>query len=127
MDNWLALRKIAEALNDTEWLKYSDAEIDKSIKTFRSSQNYEPELALLLVLKERMITVSCGGEVINSEDVLMSNIKMDLKSEFDVHLKNVQIQEMCRALGFKVVSHSGYPKVKCNREHLDKLLKEREL
>lgn len=126
-DVWEPLRAIAECLGDTEWLKYSDKEIERSIKSLRGSQNYEPELALLLTLKERMPAISddTGVSIINN--VSLSIIKADLKSEFDLRLKNIQIQEMCRALGFQVVSHSGYPKVKCNRKLLDELLKDREL
>lgn len=40
--------------------------------------------------------------------------------EFEIPLRNLQIQEMCQELGFKVVSHSGYPKVKCNQQLLDR-------
>jgi energy-coupling factor transporter ATP-binding protein EcfA2 len=126
-DNWVALQAIAKHLGDEEWLDYSNKEINKSLKSLKSSQNYEPDTAILLVLKERMFNLACGNQVVIPNDVLMSTIRDDLRSEFDLHLKNVQIQEICRALGFKIVSHSGYPKVKCNHERLDKLMKEREL
>jgi len=125
-DNWMPLRAVAKCLGDTEWLEYSNEEIKRSTLGLKRSQKYEPEEALLLVLKENMIKLVAGEEMVISDDVLMSAIKKDLISEFDQHLKNVQIQEMCQQLGFKIVTHSGYPKVKCNQKLLDKLLRERQ-
>ena len=84
-------------------------------------------MVILHVLKEQMLSSTFNSNVVIQNDVLTSTISNDLQSESDIHLKNAQIQEICRALGFKIVSHSGYPKVKCNRELLEKLLKEREL
>lgn len=125
-DSWKPLQAIAECLGDEEWLEYSKQEIAKSLKSLRAGQNYEPEQALLMVLREKMITVVEGKDTLIN-DVWLKEIRNDLKSEFDLHLKNFQIEEMCRVLGFKIKSHSGYPKVKNNHELLKKLLKERNL
>ncbi len=127
MDNWMPLRAIAESLGDTDWLAYSDREIEKNIKVFNSSQKYEPDQALLLVLKEKMTKSVTGTNVVLDSDVLLSEIRDNLKSEFEVPLKNVQIEEILRDFGFKTVTPSGYPKVKANPKLLDKLLKERDL
>jgi len=126
-DNWMPLQAIAEYLGDKKWLDYCSKEIKKNIKVLKGSQNYEPDQALLLVMKEHMTKAIKGTGVVLQEDVLLSEIRDELKSEFDVHLKNVQIQEICREFGFKLVTHAGYPKVKANPKLLDKLFKEREL
>ncbi len=39
--------------------------------------------------------------------VLLSAIKDDLRKQFDRSLTNIQIQEMLRGLGFKVVSQNN--------------------
>ena len=121
------LQAIGEYLGDKKWLEYSNKEIKKNVKVLKGSQNYEPDQALLLVMKEKMAKAVKGTDVVIEEDVLLSAIRDELKSEFDVHLKNVQIQEICREFGFKLVTHAGYPKVKANPKLLDKLLRERQL
>jgi hypothetical protein len=68
-----------------------------------------------------------GTEMVITGNVLLSEIRKELKSEFDRYLNNTQIEEICRAWGFSVVSHSGYPRVKCNQKLLEKLCKERDL
>jgi len=123
----MPLQAIVRHLKDTEWLDYSNEEIKRSMRALKGSQKFEPEQALLIVLRENMIKVVSDTEVSLKEDVLLSNIRHNLKSEFDVYLKNVQIQEICRGLGFKIVSHSGYPKVKHNHKLLLKLCKERKI
>ena len=125
-NNWMPLQAIAEYLGDDEWLEYSKAEIERSTRALMGSQKYEPEQALLMVLRHTMITV-VGGKDIEINDVQLSEIRNELKAEFDLHFKNHQIEEMCRALGFKIKIHSGYPRVKCDHELLEKLLKERNL
>lgn len=125
-NNWMPLQAVAEYLGDEEWLEYSKAEIEKSTRALMGSQKYEPEQALLMVLRHTMITV-VGGKDILINDVLLSEIRNELKAEFDLHFKNHQIEEMCRALGFKIKVHSGYPRVKNDHELLEKLLKERSL
>ena len=61
-DNWIPLQAIAQHFKDTEWLDYSNKEIEASIRSFRGSQKYDPEQALLLVVKEKMFTVVIGKE-----------------------------------------------------------------
>jgi hypothetical protein len=125
LNNWQPLQAIAKYLKDEEWLEYSNAEIKKSIKGFIGTQHFELEDALLMVLREEMAVVKRGKEPVVVFDVPLRKIQDELKAEFDIHIKNVQIQSTCEALGFKVVSHSGYPKVKGNGKLLVKLLKER--
>jgi transposase len=119
-NNWMPLQLIAEYINDEEWLKYSEKEIKKSTRVLKAGHSYEPDISILLVLKEKM------EEARFRDDVLLSEIKSELKTQYDLALKSVQIQEYLRELGFKVVSHSGYPKVKFNRELLVKQLKDRQ-
>ncbi|MHB8084700.1 MAG: hypothetical protein ACYDHZ_02605 [Dehalococcoidia bacterium] len=126
-DNWMPLQAIAEYLGDKKWLEYSNKEIKKNVKVLKGSQNYEPDQALLLVLKEKMTKAVKGTGVVLQEDVLLSEIRESLKSEFEVNLKNPQIEEILQDLGFKTVTPSGYPKVKSNPKLLDRLLKERNL
>jgi len=122
-NNWMPLQAIANYFKDEEWLEYSNKEIQGSTRVLRAGQTYEPEQALLLVLKEKMkeAMFSTGGML--RDDVLLSEIKNDLRIQFDVYLKNIQIQELLRGFGFKVVSHAGYPKVKFNKELLNKLIR----
>lgn len=124
LDNWMPLRAIAEYLGDNEWLEYSDKEISKGRKSLEGSQIYDPEPAILMALRENMIRMTKDETVIIDIDVPLSTIRNDLKTEFDLHLKNLQIQDACQSLGFKIVSHSGYPKVKSNVKRLKRLLKE---
>lgn len=126
-DNWAVLQAIAEYLGDTQWIEYSRNEIESATKSLKSGQKYEPEQALLFVLKQEMLDLSCGNEVIIPKNVQLSIIRNTLKSEFDLALKNVQIDAMCQSLGFRIVSHSGYPQVKHNQKLLDRLLVERHL
>jgi hypothetical protein len=124
-NNWQPLQAIARHLKDEEWLEYSNGEIEKSIKSFIITQHFEPEDALLIVLREEMTGMMKGEKHIIEFDLPLKTIRGELKAEFDIQLKNVQIQSACEALGFKVVSHSGYPKVKSNGKLLKKLLKQR--
>lgn len=126
-NNWKPLQAIAEYFNDKEWLEYSEQEIERNIKTLRASQKYEPEQSLLMVLREKMFRVMAGKKILLPGNVPLSEIRADLKSEFDIHFKNSQIQQMSEELGFRIVSHSNYPQVKSNPELLEKLLKEKKL
>lgn len=126
-DNWMPLRAIAQYLRDTEWLDYSNEEIKKYVRVLKGSQKFEPEQALLMVLREEMTKLVSGTETVITGNVLLSEIRKELRSEFDRYLNNTQIEEICRAWGFTVVSHSGYPKVKHNHKLLLKLCKERKL
>lgn len=123
LNNWQPLQTIARYLKDEEWLEYSNGEIKKSTKSFIDTQHFEPEEALLIVLREEMFDMIQDKPLIVN-DVSLKTIRDELKSNFDISLKNVQIQSACEALGFAVVSHSGYPKVKSNGKLLKKLLKE---
>lgn len=126
-NNWMPLQAIAKYLNDTEWLEYSHEEIKKYTRVLRGSRKLEPEQALLMVLRENMIKLVSGTNQLLPGDVKVGDIRKELKSEFDCYLNNTQIEEICREWGFKVVSHSGYPKVKHNQKLLEKLCKERNL
>lgn len=122
-DNWMPLQAVAESLNDDGWLEYSNKEIEKSSKSFIGGQKYEPEQALLIVLRENM--TSEGSSVAN--DVELSVIRNELKMVFDIHMKNSQIEAVCRDLGFIIRVHRGYPRVKANVKRLKRLLKERNI
>jgi len=122
-NNWMPLQAIANYFKDEEWLEYSNKEIQGSTRVLRVGQTYEPEQALLRVLKEKMKEAMFSTGDMLRDDVLLSEIKNDLRIQFDVNLKNMQIQEFLRGLGFKVVSHSGYPKVKFDKKLLNKLIK----
>ena len=124
-NNWQPLQAIAKHFKDKEWLDYSNSEIEKSIKSFVGGQHFELEDALLIVLREEMFEKIKRGKVIIEKDVPLSRIRDALKSNFDIYLKNRQIQTAYEALGFKVVSHSNYPMVKRDGKLLRKLLKER--
>ncbi|MFC2024580.1 hypothetical protein ACFLTJ_03305, partial [Chloroflexota bacterium] len=126
-DAWMPLQAIAQRLKDKEWLDYSNEEIKKYARVLRGSQKLEPEQALLMVLRENMVRVVSGTEHVLTDDVKVSDARKELKSEFDCYLNNTQIQELCQAWGFKVVSHSNYPKIKSNQELLEKLCRERKL
>ena len=121
-NNWMPLQAIASYFKDEEWLEYSSKEIQGSTRVLRAGQHYEPEQALLLVLKAKMkeATLSTGGML--TDDVLLSEIKNDLRIQFDVNLKIIQIHELLRGYGLKVVNPSGYHKVKFDKELINKLL-----
>ena len=122
-DNWMPLQAVAEYLEDEEWIEYSNNVIEKSLKSFIGSQRYEPEQALLIVLRENMTSTELSIE----NDVELSTIRNELKTVFDIHMKNSQIEVMCRDLGFIIRVHRGYPRVKANVKRLKRLLKERNI
>lgn len=126
-NNWMPLQAIARYLGDKQWLKYSYEEIKKSTRVLKGSQKLEPEHALLMVLREKMIRIVSGTDQVLPGDVTVGDVRKELKSEFDCYLSNTQIIEICQAWGFKVVSSSGYPKVKFDQELLEKLCKEKNL
>jgi hypothetical protein len=119
-NNWMPLRAVAEYIEDTEWLDYSNEEIKKDTRVLRGSQNYEPEKALLIVIRENMTDEDFSA----SNDVELSKIRNELKTVFDIHMKNAQIEAMCRNFRFLIKVHRGYPRVKANVELLKRLLKE---
>ncbi|MFC2033295.1 hypothetical protein ACFLUB_02090 [Chloroflexota bacterium] len=123
-DNWMPLRAVAEYLKDDEWIAYSESEIEKSRRSFLGSQHYEPEDALLMVLRVTMIEMKIGEKAVVGSDVSLSDIRNALKTEFDIHWENVQIQDACQALGFEIKSHSGYPRVKADVKKSQGFLKE---
>jgi hypothetical protein len=126
-NNWMPLQAIAKYLGDTKWLEYSNEEINKHTKILKGSQRLEPEHALLMVLRENMVKLVSGTSHAFTLDVKVSDVRKELKSEFNCYLNNKQIEEICLAWGFTVVSHSGYPKIKHNRKLMDRLCKERHL
>ena len=118
-DNWLPLRAIAMASGDEEWLKYSDEEIRKDTLSLLAGQGYEPEEAVLITLKAKVISPP--------RDTLISELKTSLKNEFDLNLKNYQIRQILTDMGFKIVTGGNYPMVKSDEKLLDKLMTERNL
>ena len=126
-NNWMPLRAIAQYFKDKEWLEYSNQETKKYTRVLVGSHKLEPEQALLLVLRENMTMLISGTEHVITGDVKVSNVRHELRSEFDCQLSNTQIEEIASALGFRVVTHSGYPKIKCEQELLERLLEERGL
>jgi len=123
-DNWAPLQKIASSLGDKKWLKYSNSEIENDIKALRIGQDYEPGEALLMVLNEKMNVSKTKKASLPPDNILLSAIRDDLQTEFDIHLKNSQIMTLCSDFGFNVVSHAGYPKIKTDIKLLNKLLKQ---
>ncbi|MHC4183986.1 MAG: hypothetical protein ACYSR0_11630 [Planctomycetota bacterium] len=111
-NNWMPLQAVARYFKDEEWLDYSEKEIKGSTRVLKVGQSYEPEEALLRVLKEKMKEAMTSTGTLFYKTVLLSTMKDDLWKQFDVRLTNIQIHEILSELGFKVVSHSGYPKVK---------------
>ena len=122
-NNWMPLRAIARYFKDDEWLEYSKKEVKGSTRVLKVGQSYEPEEALLRVLKEKMKEAMTSTGTLFYKTVLLSTMKDDLLKQFDVRLTNIQIHEILSELGFQVVSHSGYPKVKFDEKLLNKLLK----
>jgi len=121
-DSWKPLQIVAMSVNDNDWLGYSESQIQGDIQSLLASQNYEPEQAVMIAIREAMVTKT-GIEM----DVLISDLKYDLKHQFDLPLKSIQIQQICQNLGFKVTTTGNYPRVKANKELLDKILSEYEL
>ncbi|MFC2006014.1 hypothetical protein ACFLVG_03540 [Chloroflexota bacterium] len=124
-DNWLPLQAIATSLEDREWLEFSEKQIKKDIQAMMASQDFEPEEAILSALKEQMLDTA--GGICVATDVSISELKGVLKYHYDLKLKSFQIKEICSGLGFKVVTTSNYPKVRANKELLEKLLAEKEV
>ena len=54
-----------------------------------------------------MVRLVNNTEVMLEEDVLLSKIRHELKSEFDVFLNNRRIQEIYHEPDFKFVNPSG--------------------
>jgi len=126
-DNWLPLQAVATCMEDKSWLNYAEEQIQRDTTAMLGSQSFEPDEAVLLVLDEEMIRLNVGQELVLEGDVLLSKMKDALKKEFDLSLNIPQIHDVLENLGFKLVSHSGYPKVKADNALLRKLLKERQL
>jgi hypothetical protein len=122
-DNWLPLQSIASSIDDREWLEFSEKQIEKDIQSMMASQDFEPDEAVLVALRENMLT-SVGIQVIEM-DVSISDLKGILKRHYDLNLKSYQIKEICSSLGFKVVTTGNYPKVKADKELLVRLLTEK--
>lgn len=122
-NNWMPLRAVARYFKDDEWLEYSKKEMKRGARVLQAGQSYEPEEALLRVFGVNMKGATTSTGALLEKAVLLSTIKDDLWRQFDFRLTNMQIHEMLGGLGFKVVSHSGYPKVKYDKDLLNKLLK----
>jgi len=129
--NWKPLQAIAEALEDNEWLEYSRKQMKSEIGTLIAGQSYEPQDAILITLGQLMVKGNIDQEDIApkspASDVFISDIKSELRNQFDISLISRQIQEICTQLGFAVVTTHNYPKVIANPELLEELLKEKEL
>jgi len=70
-------------------------------------QKFKPEQPLLIILQANMVRLVNNTEVMLEEDVLLSKIRHELKSEFDVFLNNRRIQEIYHEPDFKFVNPSG--------------------
>lgn len=116
-DTWGPLIAVGEAIGDEEWLAYAKGQIERDKKSLVAGQSYEPEKALVFVLRALMLP-SLSVVI----PVLVSAIKKQLRSEFDLPLKAYQIEEMCITLGFKVSYPSGYPTVQSNLELVKDLI-----
>jgi len=121
-NNWMPLQAIARYFKDKEWLEYSKKEVQGSTRILRVGQTYEPEQATLQVLKEKIKSAKFSTGDMLTDNVELKGIKDDLRAHFDVNLKVIQIEELLRGLGFKVVRPSGYPKVKFDEKLLNELL-----
>jgi energy-coupling factor transporter ATP-binding protein EcfA2 len=116
-DTWAPLIAVATALGDQEWLAYAKEQIELNKKSLVAGHSYEPEKALVFTL--RALMGEPDGMPVN---VLISEIKRQLKYNFDLYLTSYQIEEMCVSLGFKVTHPSGYPTVQSNSELLGNLI-----
>jgi hypothetical protein len=92
-----------------------------------AGQEFEPEEAVLVALKESAVLLQVNGEKIQCNNVLISDLKGVLKQHYDLNLRSYQIKEVCIGLGFKVVTTGNYPKVKVDSLLMDKLLEEKGL
>lgn len=118
-DTWRPLIAVAEAVGDKEWLAYAIEQIERDKKALVAGQSYEPEKALVFVL--RALMVQSKGVAVS---VNITKIKERLRYDYDLYLKSNQIEEMCLNLGFKVTHPSGYPTVQPNLELLKDLIVE---
>ena len=62
-DNWQILQSIAEYLKDKDWLEYSEMEIEKDTRSLKGGQGFEPDQAVLMVLKELVKNNHSGNRV----------------------------------------------------------------
>jgi hypothetical protein len=85
-NNWLPLQSIASAIQDTDWLAFSESEIERDIHAMMASQDFEPEEAMLAVLNEEMLK-SVGSQDIEM-DVTISDLKNTLRHHYDLKLKS---------------------------------------
>jgi len=122
-NDWMVLQAIATYFKDKEWLAYSKKEMNAGTRLLKTGQSYEPEQATLLVFKEKIKLAKFSTGSLFEEDIFIKDIKDDLRAHFDINLNVIQIEELLRGLGFKIVKPSGYPKVKIDEELLNKLLK----
>lgn len=121
-NNWMPLQAIANYFEDDEWLEYSQKEIEGGVRVLKVGQSYEPEEALLLVLKVKTNSAKLSTEIKYSRDVYIREIKGDLREHFDINFKIKEIEEYLQGLGFKTTRPDGYPKVRFNEKLLNKLL-----
>ncbi len=116
-DTWRPLIAVAETVGDEEWLAYAKEQIERDKQSLVAGQSYEPEKALVFVLRALMVP---------SQDLVVavpiSKIKERLRYDYDLYLKAYQIEEMCGSLGFKVTHPSGYPTVQPNLDLLKDLI-----
>jgi len=70
-------------------------------------QKFKPKQPLLIILQANMVRLVNNTEVMLEKDALLSKIRHELKSEFDVFLNNRRIQEIYHEPDFKFVNPSG--------------------
>jgi energy-coupling factor transporter ATP-binding protein EcfA2 len=115
-DTWSPLFRSALASGEIEWPVYAHDEIQKINQRFTAGHAYEPQNALVYSLQAMMHPNTL---LPNGEPVKVADIKNHLFNQWEIKLKNRQVEEMCRTLGFSVTKPQGCPTVKPN----DMLLK----
>ncbi len=118
-DAWRPLFQAALACKEKDWLVYAVNEVNKGNERLMAGQKYEPENALVYSLQTLFYQNSLLSD---PQPVIISNLKPHLKHHYDIVLKNYQIEEMARNLGFKITRPHGYSTLQPNNELLQELL-----
>ena len=122
-NTWGPLIAVAEAIEDKEWLKYAQEQISQDKQALVAGQTFEPDKALVYVLRALMIK-EVGGEPSIAVPVVLREVKDQLKYNYDLSLKVQQLVLMCTGLGFEITYPHGYPTVKPNMELIKNLVVE---
>jgi hypothetical protein len=118
-DVWNPLFKAALACNEKDWTVYALDELIKGNKRLTAGHRYETEYALVYSLQ----ALFYQNSLLNApEPIVISDVKRHLKEYYDISLKNYQIEEMVRNLGFKITRPHGYSTVQPDNKLLRELL-----